>query len=99
MSGLLLQCTPYIFQVATLKRSQRNDSPMILSDLVFPTNKIIKEALYLLSQESRQMLTGLASDLGKKLLNFRNLTSKYLPAIGQYVYVPDCIIRKKVFLH
>ena len=58
--------TLQIFQIATLKRSQRLDHPQLLSDLVFPTNSVIKESLYLLSNQSKQILTGLAADLSKR---------------------------------
>ena len=88
--------TPHIFQIATLKQSQRLDSPHLLSDLIFPTNKVIKESLYLLSHQSKQMLTGLAADLAKCLLNFRNIPTHQLPVIGQYVYLPDRIVQKQI---
>ena len=88
--------TPHIFQIATLKRSPQLDSPQLLSDLIFPTNKIIKESLYLLSQDSKQILTGLASDLAAKLLNYKNITSFHLPVQGQYVYLPDRLVKKNM---
>ena len=85
--------TPEVFQVATLKRAKKVE-PQLISEIVFPTNQIISEALTLLSTQSRQTLTMIANDLSTKLLNFRNLNENHLPQIGQFVFLPDKIMHK-----
>ena len=54
--------TPNIFQIATLKRAQ-TVHPELLSELIFPTNQVIAQSVSLLSTQSKQTLTMIASDL------------------------------------
>merc|ERR1712105_248510 len=66
-----------------------------LSDKIFPSTKEIRDAVFLLSSENKQMLTQLASELSRKLLNYRNNT--YLISkvkIGNFVILPDRLTPK-----
>ena len=72
------------------------DSPQLISELVFPTGNTIRESLYLLSQQSRNLLTNLATDLSTQLLNFRNLTTQHLPKVGSFIYVTDRLVYKQI---
>ena len=87
--------TPHIFKIATLKRASAPMSVTPLSDTIFPSTKEIRDAVFLLSSENKQMLTQLASELSRKLLNYRNntyLTSKV--KIGNFVILPDRLTLK-----
>ena len=86
--------TPHVFRVASLKRSSKEDN-QVISDLIFPKNKDIRSALYLMTQNSRAMLNGLAADLSARILNYKNISSLNIPGQGSYVYLADRIVRKK----
>ena len=86
--------SPEVFNIATLRRSQLIESDL-LSEVKFPSNRTILEAIQILSQQSRQTLSCLIADLHEKLLNFKNLDQNKLPHIGSYVYIPDRLIKKK----
>ena len=88
--------TPNIFQIAALRYSQSSNSPQILSELIFPAGDVIREALHLMSQQSRKMLTNLASDLSSHLLNFANLTSQHILTVGDFCYIPDHLVYKNI---
>ena len=66
----------------------------------FPSTKEIRDAVFLLSAENKQMLTQLASELSRKLLNYRNntyLTNKV--KIGNYVILPDRLTLESFSIH
>ena len=85
--------TPEIFQIQTLKMAQTVDHEL-LSEILFPTNQTLSEAVTLLATESRNMLTKMASDISAKLLNFRNFNESHLLQIGALVFLTDKIMKK-----
>ena len=87
--------TPNVFEVANLRFSQ-TVGPNIISHLAVPKGQEIQTSLYLMSQESKKMLTTIASNLSERVLNFANLTSQHLPSVGQWVLIPDKIIYKNI---
>ena len=64
--------------------------------MTFPINKLIRESLYPMSQNSRQLLTNLAADLCSCLTNYRNITDQHMPTVNSYIYLPDRIQYKHV---
>ena len=66
--------TPHIFKIATLQRASAPLSVNSLSDTIFPSTKEIRDAVFLLSNDNKTMLTQLAAELARKLLNYRNNT-------------------------
>ena len=87
--------TPNIFEIATLRFSQ-TVGPTVISHLAVPKGQEIQNTLYLMSQESKKMLTTIATNLSERLLNFANLTTHHLPPIGEWVLIPDKIVYKNI---
>jgi len=88
-------CTANTFETASLRHSQ-TQGPIVISHLPLPKTTEIQDALYLMSQDSKKMLTELATDLSKRLLNYANLTSHHLPKIGTWVLIPDRLLYKSM---
>ena len=87
--------TPNIFKIATLKRASAPMSVNSLSETIFPSTKELRDATFLLSAETKKMLTQLAAELSRKLLNYRNNT--YLTEnvkVGNFVILPDRLTLK-----
>ena len=88
--------TPYLWDISSLRRSQQTSHTNILTEQNFPCSSTIKDALFMISNDSKKLLTELAGDLAKRLLNFRNnsnLASNL--QVDDFVYVPDRIQAKK----
>ena len=47
-----------------------------LSETIFPATKELRDAIFLISADTKKMLTNLAAELSRKLLNYRK---KHLP--------------------
>ena len=83
-----------VFNIATLRRSQTLDTTLF-SEVEFPTNRTILQAIQILSQQSRNTLTRLIAELHHKLLNYKNLDLNKVPPAGTCVYLPDKLTKKK----
>ena len=80
--------TPHIFKIATLKRASAPMSVNSLSETIFPSTRELRDAIFLLSAENKKMLTQLAAELSRRLLNYRNNT--YLTGnvkVGNFVII------------
>jgi len=88
-------CTANTFETASLRFSQ-GQGPIVISHLPLPKTTEIQDALYLMSQESKRMLTEIATDLSKRLLNYANLTSHHMPKIGTWILIPDRLLYKSM---
>jgi len=66
-----------------------------LSETIFPATKELENAIFLISADTKEMLTNLAAELSRKLLNYRNNT--FLTEnikIGDFLIIPDRLILK-----
>ena len=87
--------TPHIFKLATLQRAKAPLSVNSLSDTIFPSTKEIRDAVFIVSNDNKTMLTQLAAKLSRRLINYRNntyLTDKV--KVGNYIIVPDRLTLK-----
>ena len=60
--------SPYVFDIAKLKHSQQSSNSQLISEQIFPKNKEIADALYLLSSDSRKLLTNLSAVIRTKII-------------------------------
>ena len=85
---------PNDFERAVLRRApQSHTDEVLLSDLVFPPNGLVKTALDTMATENRVFLTRLAGDTSQKLLNYK--PNKNNIQVGDAVYIADKITKYK----
>ena len=86
--------SPNDFERAVLRRAPRSHTDeVLLSDLVFPPNRLVKTALDTMATENKVFLTRLAAKLSQKLLKYK--PSKNNIQVGDVVYIPDKITKYK----
>ena len=67
----------------------------LLGQYFLPSTRLVKESVKLLGEESRQLLTNLATEISMRLLNFRNSAQADLLQIDELVLIPDRLTRQK----
>ena len=89
--------TPYIFDIAALRRANDADIGVmpVMSHYFLPKTDLVKKLVDMLAKDSRKLLTTLAGEIGGRVLNFRNTIDSDLPTVDQLVIVPDHVLRQK----